>query len=101
MTDSQPPTAPGAFIQLIEYRTDNPDQLSIILDRWSTAIGARRTARWYVTAADRERPGVYLQVVEFPSEQAAAANSAHPATAQFATDLRAICSEDLTFRNLL
>ena len=39
-------------------------------------------------------------MVEFPDHGAAVANSDHPATAKFAAELRAACSQDPTFRNL-
>lgn len=28
------PSQPGAFLQLIDYTTDQPDQMHRILDRW-------------------------------------------------------------------
>lgn len=95
-----PSTRPGAFLQLIEYRTDHPEEMEKILQRWLAAIGSHRTARWYITTVDRDRPGTYLQLVEFPSHAAAASNSDHPATATFAAELRAVCTDDLVFRNL-
>ncbi|MCW2718860.1 hypothetical protein [Pseudonocardia sp.] len=97
---TEPGTQPGAFLQLIEYRTERPEEMQQILKRWLAAIGAHRTARWYVTTADRDHPATYVQLVEFPSHDAATANSGHPATARFAAELREICSEDLIFRNL-
>jgi quinol monooxygenase YgiN len=94
------PSAPGAFLQLIEYRTDRPHEVERILDRWLDAIGADRTTRWYLTTADRDQPSRYVQIVEFPSHTAAMANSSHPATATFVQQLRAICQGDIVFRNL-
>ncbi len=94
------PSAPGAFLQLIEYRTDRPDEMRRILGGWLDAIGADRTTRWYLTTADRDQPGRYVQIVEFPSHAAAMANSSHPATATFAEQMRAICQGDVVFRNL-
>jgi quinol monooxygenase YgiN len=100
MTDPSAPSTAGAFVQLIEFHAENPEVMEPILRRWLTAIGADRTARWYITAADRGLPDTFIQVVEFPSHAAAAANSDHPATAQFAADLRAVCRDDLVFRDL-
>jgi len=42
---------------------------------WITAIGTQRTARWYITTADRDRPGHFIQLVEFPNHAAAMTNS--------------------------
>ena len=100
MTDLSSPSAAGAFVQLIEFQTEDPGVLEPILQRWLAAIGAQRTARWYMTVADRDHPSTFLQMVEFPDHGAAVANSDHPATAKFAAELRAACSQDPTFRNL-
>ncbi|MBA3907224.1 MAG: hypothetical protein H0X35_11150 [Pseudonocardiales bacterium] len=100
MTDLPVPSAAGAFVQLIEFRAEHPEAMEPILKRWLSAIGAQRTARWYITAADRGLPNTFVQLVEFPSHAAAAANSDHPATAQFAAELRAASSQEVTFRDL-
>jgi quinol monooxygenase YgiN len=90
----------GAFIQLIEYQTAHPQRMAELVAQWVEAIGAARTARWYVTASDRDQPGHFVQLVEFASYESAMANSEHPATADFAAGLRAACGDDLVFRNL-
>jgi hypothetical protein len=100
VTSSPAPTMPGAFMQLIEYQTEHPEKMDALIAHWITAIGAQRTARWYITAADRDRPGRFIQFVEFPHHAAAMTNSDHPATAEFAQSLRQICDDDITFRNL-
>ena len=94
------PSAPGAFLQLIEFRTDRPAEMETIVDRWLTAIGAGRTARWYITAADQDRANTYFQLVEFPNYAEAMANSEHPATAEFAAAVNQISTQELIFRNL-
>jgi hypothetical protein len=100
VTSSSAPSLPGAFMQLIEYQTEHPEKMDALIAHWITAIGAQRTARWYITAADRDRPGRFIQFVEFPHHAAAMTNSDHPATAEFAQSLRQICDGDITFRNL-
>jgi len=94
------PSNPGAFLQLIEYTTDRPEEMQGILDRWLGAVGSARTTRWCLTAADRDQPGRYVHIVEFPSRAAAMSNSGHPATATFADELRAICRGEIIFRDL-
>lgn len=49
---------------------------------------------------DRDRPGTYLQMVEFPSYEAAMENSNRPETGRFAERLAALCSGPPVFRNL-
>ncbi len=36
---------PGAFVQLIEYRTAHPDRVQNVIDTWTAAIGPERTTR--------------------------------------------------------
>lgn len=89
-----------AFIQLIEFRTDRIDEFDAKVEAWAASIGANRAVRWSITGADRDRPGTYVQLVEFPSYEAAMANSADPATSAFADELRALCTGETVFRNL-
>ena len=49
---------------------------------------------------DRDRPDTYVQVVEFPSYEAAMANSDLPETAAFAEQLAKLCDAPPSFRNL-
>ena len=93
-------SAPGAFVQLIEFDTDRIAEWDAIADRWATAIGAQRTVRWTILSADRDRAGHYVAVVEFPGYGEAMANSGHPATAAFLKELQAICTSEPQFRNL-
>jgi hypothetical protein len=50
--------------------------------------------------ADRDRPGTYVQIVEFPSYQEAMANSGLPETGEFAEKLARLCDGQPAFRNL-
>ena len=49
---------------------------------------------------DRDRPDTYILIVEFPSYEAAMANSALSETADFAERLAELCDSPPTFRNL-
>jgi Protein of unknown function (DUF1059) len=100
LTDEPAISAPGAFVQLIEFDTDRITEWDAIVDRWAAAIGAERTARWSVAGADRDRPGRHVAVVEFPGYADAMANSGHPATAAFLKELQSISSSEPRFRNL-
>ncbi|HEY2225408.1 DUF1059 domain-containing protein [Actinomycetospora sp.] len=97
---AEAPSRPGAFVQLIEFRTHRIADFEATEDQWADAIGDARTARWALTAADRDRPDTYLQVVEFPDHPAAMSNSTHPATAEFADRLAKLCEGEATFHNL-
>jgi hypothetical protein len=93
-------SAPGAFVQLIEFDTDRITEWDAIVGRWAEAIGAQRTVRWSVLGTDRDRPGHHVAMVEFPGHTEAMANSGHPATAAFGKELRTICDGEPRFRNL-
>jgi Protein of unknown function (DUF1059) len=93
-------SAPGAFVQLIEFDTDRIGEWDAIVGRWAEAIGAQRTVRWSVLGTDRDRPGHHVAMVEFPGYTEAMANSGHPATEAFGKELQSICTGEPRFRNL-
>lgn len=91
---------PGAFVQIVEVRTDRADELTGLGKAWAEAIGPDRTARWGVLGADRNNPGRYLQLVAFPDYDSAMVNSKHPATSTFAEKLGVLCDGPATFHDL-
>ena len=94
------PAAPGAFVQVVEFTTDRIDEWGPIQERLIKVLGPDRPMRWSVLAEDRDRPGTYLALVEFPSYSAAMANSANPATDAWFAELSAVCAGAPAFRNL-
>lgn len=100
LRDAALDTAPGAFVQLIEFRSDDLDQFDAAVADWMREIGPDRTARWFVLGGDRDRPGTYVELVEFPSYEDAMTNSKHPATAAIAERLTALAGGEVAFRNL-
>jgi hypothetical protein len=98
--DAPGDTAPGAFVQLMEFPMERLDDFDVAVTDWLRAIGAERTARWFLLGADRDRPGTYVEVVEFPSYEDAMTNSKHPATAEIAERMTAMAGGRMTFRNL-
>ena len=100
LADEHGVSAPGAFVQLIEFDTDRIAEWDAIVGRWAEAIGAQRTVRWSVLGTDRDRPGHHVAMVEFPGYTEAMANSGHPATEAFGKELQAICDGEPRFRNL-
>jgi len=93
-------SAPGAFVQLIEFSTDRIDHWNQITDRFVTALGDRRTTRWSLIGADRDRPGTYLAMVEFDSYDAAMTNSGQPETDVWFKEFLQMCRGEPMFRNL-
>jgi len=100
LRDAPQATAPGAFVQVIEFHTQHHDQMDALIDGWVAEIGADRTARWMVMGRDLDRPDTYLEVVEFPSADAARRNSESPVTTAFAGKMTALCDGPVIFRNL-
>jgi quinol monooxygenase YgiN len=88
------------FIQIIEFTTTHIDDVQEIVNQWAAQTeGRRKTARATLTQ-DRDRPDTYLQIVEFPSYDAAMANSELSETAEFAKRLADLCATPPVFRDL-
>jgi hypothetical protein len=88
------------FIQIIEFTTSRAGELDALLDEWLEKTQVKRTATRGVEARDRDRPNMYVQIIEFPSFEAAMANSELPETAEVATRLAELCDSPPKFRNL-
>ena len=88
------------FVQVIEFTTTRIAEIEAVLDGWRAATEGRRLAQRGTLTEDRDRPGTYMQIVEFPSYEDAMANSALPETATFAERMARLCDEPPTFRNL-
>lgn len=89
-----------AFIQIIEFTTARPGDVEALINEWQEQTAGRRTAQRGTFTADRDRPDVYVQIVEFPSYEEAMANSELPETAAFAERLNELCDGPMGFRNL-
>ena len=90
----------GAFLQLIEFHTGDPDRFQALAEEWRERIGRDATARWAAVTADRDRPDTYVELVAFPDFAAAMRNSEHPATGEFAKKLQEAIDGEAGFRNL-
>ena len=88
-----------SFIQIIEYETDRPDDMMAAGEKRMAESGDTSFTR-LATAADRDNPGRYVTIVEFPSYEEAMANSAKPETTEMAAEFAAMCTSGPTFRNL-
>lgn len=88
------------FIQIIEYRTSRIDELGALMDEWLAQTDGKRSVVRTTQAQDREKPGTFVQIVEFPSYEVAMENSDLPETGRFAARMAGLCEEGPTFRNL-
>jgi hypothetical protein len=89
----------NAFVQIIEFRTDNIDAVRKIDEEWEQATEGKRTARRQIVTRDRNQPDRYLALVFFDSYQSAMDNSNLDETRHFAEKYRA-ATKATTFHDL-
>ena len=89
-----------AFIQTITIVTDQVEAVETLLDEWTATTAGRRTAQRATFTADLDHPNTHVQIVEFPSHQAAMENSRLAQTSEFADRLTRLCSTPPAFHNL-
>jgi hypothetical protein len=88
----------AGFIQIIEFQTSRIDETRALIDELRSAdIGS--ALRGTLTA-DRDRPGYYLQVVEFDSYESAMENSARPEISAFSARMAQLGDGPHRFYNL-
>ena len=73
-----------AFIQIIELRSKNYDELQAIGDEFFAVTDGKRTLQRSVVARDRNDPDRYFILAFFDSYESAMENSNLPETAAFA-----------------
>jgi hypothetical protein len=88
------------FLQIIEFRTSDISAVNKVVDQFIAKTEGKRTSTRALITEDRDRPGTYLNVVEFPSYEAAMENSKLPETSEIARRLAELCDGPPTFRNL-
>ncbi|MBK1788695.1 hypothetical protein [Prauserella cavernicola] len=88
------------FVQLIEFKTTRYNEMNSLIDGWLRETEGKRTAAHAVMTQDRDHPGTYLEIVEFPSYDEAMANSNLPETSKFAEKMSALCDGPPVFHNL-
>lgn len=88
------------FVQIIEFKTSNIDEMRKISDEFEAATQGKRTATRMALCEDRDRPGTYVQMVEFPSYEEAMKNSELPETQEISKKLQSLADGSATFRNL-
>jgi hypothetical protein len=87
------------FVQIIEFKTSRIDELERLADEMGADSGGGAALRGTVTQ-DRDRPGWYLNIVEFDSYESAMSNNNNPEVSAFAAKMAALCEEPPRFYNL-
>jgi len=88
------------FVQIIEITTARLGEVEALMEEWVAKTEGKRSASRSLVTQDRDRPGTYVQIVEFSSYEEAMANSDLPETGDFAERLTALCDGPPSFRNL-
>jgi len=87
-----------AFIQTMEFTTDNTDQMLALARKWHDDASGTGTAQGATLVEDDSTPGRYVMAVSFESAEAAAENSNRPETGAFADEFRSLCSDGPEYR---
>ncbi len=79
----------AGFVQVIEFTTSRMDEIrALVQEMRDQPIGLAVRGTF---TADRDRPGTYINIIEFASREAATANSQRPETQEFATKMTELC----------
>jgi quinol monooxygenase YgiN len=88
------------FVQIIEFQSSKIDEIIELGDEWAAKTGGAKTATREILGGDRDKPGTYLMMIEFPSYEAAMKNNDLPETAQIAEAMAKLSDGPPIFRNL-
>lgn len=89
-----------SFVQIIEYTTSREDEVEALLKETLAATEGRRTRTRGMRCSDRDKANTYVNIVEFPSYEAAMKNSEMPEISAMAEQMAKLCDGPATFRNL-
>jgi hypothetical protein len=87
------------FVQIIKMTTDDYDGVDAAHEKWLAATEGERTVTRELVCEDRDNPGTYWVIVEFPSYEAAMKNNDLAATATISQEMGALASS-MEFINL-
>jgi quinol monooxygenase YgiN len=89
-----------SFIQIVECKTRQIDELLALDREWDQATEGKRTARRVVVTRDRNDPDRHLIIVFFDSYESAMQNSRLPETQKFASRYAEFADGPMTFHDL-
>ena len=88
------------FVQVMKVTTSRFSEMEAAHEDWLKATEGQRTVTREVISENRDQPGEYWIIVEFPSYEDAMRNNELPATAQIAEKMAALCDAPTEFLNL-
>jgi hypothetical protein len=92
----------AGFIQIIEMQSSRFDEIEELLNEIRSRLDDGRPSSPLrgTTTADRDRPGYYVNIVEFDSYEAAMENSSRPEVGELSARLAKLCDAPPKFYNL-
>ena len=90
----------AGFIQLIEYETNDIEAVEKALLKFRDEHPGVMTFTASRITEDRDKPGTYISIVEFPSYEEAMKQSNHPALSEFVHSVGPELMANRRFRNL-
>lgn len=88
------------FVQIVEFQTSDIEAVKAALVKFRDGHPGVVQFSVGTMLEDRDRPGTFLSIVQFPSYEAAMEQSQNPATEEFSAELAQLMSGPPTFRNL-
>ncbi|MEU9117200.1 ester cyclase [Streptomyces sp. NPDC048483] len=88
------------FVQIIDYKTERPDGMNALMDKWVEQTKGKRTATHSVVGKDRADSSHFVEIVEFPSHEEAMKNSHLPETDRIFQEMVALCDGMPSFTDL-
>jgi hypothetical protein len=89
-----------AFVQVIEFRTNDIEEARQIDEEWRRATEGKRTARRQLVTRDRSDPDRYFVMIFFDSYESAMENSGLPETSAAAEKYMKITAGPPVFYDL-
>jgi quinol monooxygenase YgiN len=89
-----------AFIQVIEFTTQKPDEVRALIDEISATTVDGGSVRRVDVCTDRDQPGRFVNIVQFESYEKAMENSDRPETQEFARRMAELADGPPRFSNL-
>jgi quinol monooxygenase YgiN len=93
----------SGFVQIIEYSTSRPEEVEALSAQFRQereASGDSGGPVRVLVTQDRDRPGTWLNIVQFASYEEAMENSGRPETGRFAERMAELCDGPPRFYNL-
>lgn len=88
------------FVQIVDCKTRRYDDMNRLMDSWVARTEGKRTATHAVVGRDLADAEHYVEIIEFPSHEAAMANSDLPETNRIFEEMVALCDGAPSFTDL-